>query len=253
MKTADLNEYRQFASGAEFQKSINTLRGMVAGVKANGNFSSDEAMELAHWCSLHENFEKRPPFNEIIPIVRDAIEDGVIDEEEKQSILWVCDKLTGGFGEYYDDIAFSIQYLNGLVHGMLADGELSDSEILALKKWLGENEFLQGTYPFDELTSLVSVIIADKLITAEERETLMGFLGNIVEFKNSYNLRESDFTKLREKYSVEGICALCPEIEFQGKTFVITGESYHCSRAEMAKTIEDLGGTCRSSVTRKTD
>jgi len=244
-------EYRIFTKPSELHKAINMLRGMVAGVSANGSVSAEEAMELAHWCSLHANLRNRHPFDEILPIVEAAIEDGKIDEDEKADILWACDKISGG--DYYDEVASSIQYLHGLVHGMLADGQLSDSEIQALKVWLDDNDFLQGTYPFDELYSLASIILADKRITEEERETLMAFLGNIVEFKDSYNLVEADFAKLREKYSVQGICAMCPEIEFEGKYFSFTGASYNGTRQQLVEMIESLGGIFRSGVSRNTD
>lgn len=249
-----LEEYRNYAFPGELHKSINMLRGLVSGIKADGTVGNDEAMELAHWCSLHANFRKRHPFNELLPLIEQAIADGVIDDEEREDILWLCRRITGaGSCDYYDDIASSIQYLHGFVHGLLADQQLSDFEIHALKNWLDKNNFLSGTYPFDELCSLATSILADEVISENERNTLLAFLSNLVEFKDSYNLKESDFSALRKEYQIDGICSLCPNVEFAGKSFVITGESYRAARAELANQIQALGGVVRSSISKKTD
>ena len=147
----------------------------------------------------------------------------------------------------------TIQFLAGMVHGIMADGEISDKEISALQSWINANEFLAGTYPFDEINSLLSSIMADKKIDEEERNTLLAFFSNIIEFKNSFNLVERDYIDLREKYSVDGICASCPEITIEGKSFCFTGESYHGTRKELADTVQELGGIFRTSVSAKTD
>ena len=73
------------------------------------------------------------------------------------------------------------------------------------------------------------------------------------DFTSSFNLSRSDFSGLREHYSVSGICAACPEIIFEGRLFCFTGESHRAKRAEIADIVVQLGGTQRSSVSPKTD
>ena len=252
MKFAEIEDYRKFTTPAELHKAVNTLRGMIGGISSDGDLSELEITELSHWCLLHANLRNRHPFSEIIPAVEKALEDGKIDPEESKNIVWLC----GNFADdcsYYEIVTSSTQFLNGLVHGMMADGELSDKEIERLKYWLEENTYLEGTYPFDELYSITNSILADKKITAEERGTLSAFLGNLIEFKDSYNLNEYDFASLREKYSVQGICAMCPELSFEDKQFCFTGESYKATRAEIADKIVSLGGIFRTGVSTKTD
>lgn len=227
-----IEDYRQFTAPAELHKAISTLRGMVAGISTDGLISEQEMAELTHWCSLHENLRGRHPFSELLPVIDRAISDGVIDSEERENILWLCGNFVDDC-KYYDIITSSTQFLSGMIHGIMADNELSDAEIGALQLWLNANDFLQGTYPFDELSSLVTAIMKDKVVTVQEREKLTAFLSSVIEFKDSYNLSESDFVALREKYSIGGICAICPDISFSGKLFCFTGESYKCSRDEM--------------------
>ena len=135
----------------------------------------------------------------------------------------------------------------------MADGELSDKEISKLKAWMEANDFLAGTYPFDEINSLLCAVLADKVITKEERERLMAFFGNIIDFTSSFNLVEKDFNELKKKYSISGICAMCPEITFEEKIFCFTGESYRSTRAKMNDIVKELGGQVRSGVSVKTN
>ena len=245
-------DYRQFTKPAELHKAINTLRGLVAGINSDMKVGSEEVTELVHWCEIHANLRDRHPFSEILPVVDQALEDGVVTEDEARDILWLCNNFVDN-SAYYDMVTSSIQFLNGMLHGLLADGKLSDHEIMTLKSWIDANDFLAGTYPFDEINSLLYVILEDKIITEQERETLMALFSDVIDFTSSYNLSEKEFARLREKYSISGICAVCPEISFEGKIFCFTGESYRAKRAEIAETVANLGGIARTSVSAKTD
>ncbi len=248
----EFEEYSAFTKPAELHKAVNTLRGIVAGINSDTVIGNTEVAELTHWCEVHGHLRDRHPFSEIIPVVEQACADGKITDEESKDIMWLCSNFADS-NSYYDEITSSIQFLSGLIHGIMADGTLSDKEIAALRSWIETNDFLAGTYPFDEINSLLYAVLEDKKISEAEREELMAFFSNIIDFKNSLNLTERQFSDLREKYSIKGICAVCPEITFKGKQFCFTGESYRCKRSEFAAVVESLGGKCTSSVSKKTD
>lgn len=248
----DNMEYRVFTTPAELHKAINTLRGLVAGISSNEGVSSKEMDELVHWCSIHANLRNRHPFSELLPTIERSMKDGKIDAEEQQDILWLCNNFVDE-SKYYDITTSSIQFLNGLIHGVMADGQLNDGEITSLRLWLDSNDFLQGTYPFDEFYSMIHSIMQDKVITEDERSSLMAFMSCVIDFKDSANLIEADYTELRKKYSVSGICTLNPDIQFNGHTFCFTGESYRFTRSEIKDEVERLGGTFRTAVSKKLD
>lgn len=248
----ELTEYRQFTKPAELHKAINTLRGIVAGLATDAAIDAAEIQELTHWCTLHSHLRDRHPFSEILPVVEQACADNMISEDEAKDILWVCSSFADS-GAYYDSITSAIQFLSGLVHGIMADSEISDAEVKALQSWINANDFLSGTYPFDEINSLLYSIMEDKIVDAAERDTLMAFFSNLIEFKDSFNLVEKDFADLREKCSVSGICSVCPDIHIEGHTFCFTGESYRSTRKEIFQTIEALGGTCKTGMSNKID
>ena len=245
-------DYCRFTKPAELHKAINTLRGIVAGISTDTEVSKAEINELTHWCQLHEHLRERHPFSEIIPIVESSCADGIVTEDEAKDILWVCSSFADS-GAYYDSITSSIQFLAGLVHGIMADREIGDSEVDSLRSWINANNFLAGCYPYDEINSLLITVLEDKKIDEGERGTLLAFLSNLVDFKDSFNLNERDFSKLKDTYSVPGICATCPDIQIAGHNFCFTGESYRATRKEISNAIQQLGGSVKSSVTKKTD
>lgn len=252
MMITEDESYRQFTKPAELHKAVNTLRGLVAGMTLEEGFSDTEAMELTNWCAVHAYLQDRHPFSELIPVVQDALADGFLTEDESKDILWLCSNFVDD-SKYYDVITSSIQFLYGMFHGIVSDGVLSDEEILKLRTWLENNDYLKRVYPFDEIDSLLYAVLSDGKISDDERNMLMAFFGTFIDFQNSWNLREADFIALREKYSVGGICAHCPDVSFEGKTFCFTGKSSVCDRSTIEDEIVELGGIVRSSVTKKTD
>lgn len=252
MKFSEFQEYQQFTKPAELHKAINTLRGLVAGINSDSGASEAEMAELTHWCELHSHLRDRHPFSELLPVIDTACADGIVTEDEAKDILWLCNSFADD-SHYYDMTTSSIQFLSGLVHGIMADGELSDKEISALSSWVNANDFLAGTYPFDEIHGMLCAILADGKITEDERNQLMALFSNFLDFTSSFNLERADFDELREKYSISGVCAINPTVSFEGKIFCFTGESLRAKRAVIAETISKLGGALKSSVSVKTD
>ena len=252
MPVKEIEEYRQFTKPAELHKAINTLRGIVAGITADLSASNSEMQELVHWCSLHEHLRNRHPFNELLPLIEDALEDGALTEDEGRDILWLCNNFVHD-SQYYNFTTSSMQFLSGLLHGIMADGVIEDTEIQALRLWIESNDHLQGCYPFDEINSILTSILADGRIDDEERTLLTAFFSEFIDLSASYNLNEIVLTDLREQCKIGGVCALCPEITFEDKTFCFTGQSRFATRAEFAAYITDLGGNFRGSVSKATD
>lgn len=243
---------QKFTMPAELHKALNTLRGLVAGINADNGATASEINELVNWCELHAELRDRHPFSELLPVIEQACADGVVTDDEAKDILWLCGNFTDN-SSYYDATTSSIQFLAGLIHGIMADGELSDQEVTALSNWVNANDFLSGTYPFDEIHSMLSDVLADRVITQDEREQLMALFSGVIDFTSSLNLVESDFAKLRDKYTVTGICAIAPEIAFQDKKFCFTGEFRRASRADIVAEVVKLGGINRSGVSKNLD
>lgn len=120
----ELNEYRQFTAPAELHKAVNTLRGLVAGITTDQKASSEDIDELANWCVDHKYLEHKHPFSELIPLVEQIYSDGIVTEDEAKDILWMCNNFVSD-SDYYDLITSSIQFLSGLIHGIMATVRLA--------------------------------------------------------------------------------------------------------------------------------
>lgn len=250
-KIKSINDYRHFTGPAELHKAINTLRGLVAGITTDAKINVNEIEELTNWCLLHAHLESKHPFNELLPKIRNAYQDGILDESEASDIIWLCNNFVSD-SKYYELQASSLQFLFGLLHGIMADEVITDDEIKKLNEWLIANDFLEGTYPFDEIRSLVSSILLDGIITNEERDILMALIGEFIDTSVSYNINKKILDELKEKYSLSGICSNCKEIDFSDKLFCFTGKSSRSSRNEIAATIEQLGGIFKDRIVKDT-
>lgn len=250
-KLPELKEYRKFTAPAELHKAINTLKGIIAGITTDKEVSEDEINELSFWCTSHADLSHCHPFNELIPLIASVYEDGLVTQSEAEDILWLCNNFSEE-SSYYDSTTSSLQFLNGMLHGIMADGVLSNEEIISLKEWIRDNDFLTGCYPFDEIESLLLSILDDGIITEDERNTLKAFLSNFIDTQVSYNLTENSMEDLRKQYSVSGICSICQEINFEGSVFCFTGQSTCAKRSEIAKVIESLGGIFQNNINSKT-
>lgn len=251
-KIKEIEEYRPLAMKAELHKAVNTLSGIIAGITTDNEISDDETNELANWCLLHQNLETKHPFCELIPKIKEAYEDKIITEEEKKDIIWMCNSLVSD-SVYYDLATSSLQFLFGLFHGVMADGKLTDDEIKKIQKWVRDNDFMQGCYPFDEIRSLLSTVLFDGIVTTEERGLLIAFMSEFIDTSESYNLSEHEMESLRTKYSISGICSLCDEIDFEDHLFCFTGKSSQASRKEIVSAINYHGGKYNDRITKNTD
>lgn len=253
---AELNKYRQFMKPAEIHKAVNSLIGIIEGIKLDLTVNSSEMAEIINWCNLQRPFQNNFPFYEILPVIDLALEDNVLSIDEIEDILWLCKNSIDNkdkFKSYFDVTTSSIQQLHGILHGVMADNKLDDSEIHALMYWMEERDFLKGTYPFDEIYALLTSTLEDGIITEDEKNLLRGFFGHFVDTRSSYNINQIELEELRNTYSVTGICAVNPSINFENSVFSFTGTSAKGTRKEIADIINSSGGIFNNSITKKTE
>lgn len=133
----------------------------------------------------------------------------------------------------FSDSTKALQTLNGFLMGIIADNQLTDSEIITLNSWLDDNKNLEGQYPFDRVFSVVKSALADGIITDSERNDLLHLFQTF-----------SNPTATSEMVS---------SITFTGNHFCVTGEFESYSRTEIETIIQEKEGICDKSVTRKTN
>jgi hypothetical protein len=181
-----------------------------------------------------------------MPVVAAAISDGILTDDERQNILWLCEKLRST--AYFDSVTADMQRLHGLMAGIVADGEITVSELSGLADWLSEHEHLKTCWPYEEVESLITTALKAKQIGAREHELLHNFFSEFAVTTDNRALGNPN-----KALSVLTVCAICPEVTFQGKIFGFTGSSVKYSRNEFKEIVERLGGSVTNSVSKKLD
>lgn len=248
----EANEYRQFTARQEVDKAINTLRGIIQGIASDGEVRPQEIKELDLWCDKHKKLLPFNPFSDFVKTIKAAIADDDLTSEEIDDIEWLLQKYEhDNDSEFYDAVTAQLQELQGICHGILADGHINDTEVHVLKKWVDNNQHLSTFYPYDELYSLLSNVLEDGKVDERERTILKAHFNEFVSLNDKQLVGR--VTHETQNVPIKGICAIDPEIDFDGKQFCFTGVSHNATRREIAQTIDDLGGKFINTISGKTD
>lgn len=245
MRKPDHSSYWMFTTKSRLDKSINSLLGIIEGITLDNVIEQKELMFLANWIAEHKDVADQHPYNELIPVVVKASEDGILTEDEKEDIKWLCDAMLSN--EYYDVITANIQRLHAIIAGIASDQEISQVELNGLSNWLLNHEYLKTCWPYDEIDALITSVMRDGVIDDVEKNMLLEFFN---EFVAAYTPNE-EYEDGR--FTLQGICAATPEIDFEGSTFCFTGESTEFSRNELKDMTVKLGGRVVSGISKKVD
>lgn len=245
----DQEGFFKFTGKARLSKAINTLSGILTGMDIDRVFNGKEIHALRGWIEDHEDLARRHPFNEIFPRLSEALSDGVLDREEIEDLKWLCGKLAPE-AHYYNGITAQMQELQGVLGGIVADGVVTDTEIRELREWVHNSEHLKTCWPYDEIDSLLTQVLKDGIIDADERQMLMHFLSEFtsVTGNRAIALPLEDVDK-----PIQGICATCPEIAFPDRLFCFTGTSTRLARDSLATLVRGLGGDFHPTIKAEVD
>lgn len=248
----ELHKIRAYTSKAESAKAFHVLEGILIGISIDKKINQKEVEALREWRGMFYEQASRPFFNKLIPLIDTCLEDNILTEEERDSILWLCQQaIPSEKNKYYDVVTADIQRIHGALHGILADGEITNEEIKPLKGLLFDmEERLRGFYPFDELLSILVSVTEDGKITKEEEKTLKLFFSEFIDTEAFTSLDHQEIERLRKEMTIPGICALDPEISFPNKKFCFTGTSKKATRSDIEKYIESRGGILKNSIVK---
>ena len=225
--------YTRFHPRSQFEKSVNSLLGIIEGIAIDRFISRDELDLLQLWVEEHSSVRERHPYNELLPHLESALSDHVLSTDEHADLVWLCRRLASP--EYFDRATSDIQRLHGIIGGIVADGRITESELRGLQVWLGEHEHLKSCWPYDEIDSLVTAVMRDGKIDDSEHRLLKAYFSEFISVLDDNVITQPP---ILEGGSVKGICASCPDIQFAGAVFCFTGKSARYDRASLASMVE---------------
>jgi hypothetical protein len=229
-------QYIKFTSRARLDKSINSLLGLIEGIAIDGAINESEVGFLNLWLEEHADVRDRHPYSELVPVVRAALDDGVLTQDERDDIIWLCEKLRST--EFYDKTTADLQRLHAVLGGIVSDGRITEEELQGLSAWLAEHEHLRSCWPYDEIDSLILGVMKDKKIDEREHAILKSFFSEFIAVLDD---RTIVVPLVKDEESIVGLCAVCPEIEFNGSKFSFTGASSRYTRWSWPPRFRSLG------------
>lgn len=243
---ADHLQYAKFTTRAQIEKSVNSLLGIIEGISIDGAINASEYSFLRLWLSEHAELQDRHPFNELVPVVQAAMADGVLTQDEQEDIIWLCERLRST--EYYDKTTADLQRLHAILGGIVADGHISEEELRGLSSWLEDHEHLKSCWPYDEIGSLITAVLVDQKIDEQEHKMLKDFFSEFIAVLDGRTIVSPSIS---EGATLVGLCAVCPDIEFDGSKICFTGASTRYTRSQLVETVSRLGGEVVPSMSAK--
>lgn len=240
----DNNSYRIFTNPAIIEKDLQTLMGILEGIRMDEVINDIELTKLQGWIAEYRDYENKQPYSEVIEYLRNAISDGYLSQDEIENVIWFCNNYINHSG-YFDELTSSIQELCGIIQGIALDGTIHNEELHSLWNWMEDNQALKNTYPYDEVYNLLVTILKDNKITLEEKEEFLRFSNSILNLSNT-----DENTTLVSSLNT-GYFQIDPEITIQESLFCITGSSKKYKRKEIAEKIELYGGFLSNGITQK--
>lgn len=248
-KNEEIN-YRIYTAKSEADKAINSLKGILTGIKLDSVVNSDELNELSKWVDGHYYLVNKNPFQEFMIFIKDRIDNTNMTSEDIEDLLYLAQKYEND-NIYYNGITSDLQLLQGICYGILADGVINDKEIFELNDWLNKHSHLSSYFPYDELKEILRKIVQDNRIDDDERVILKAYFYQFVKLRE-----ESNHCKIRDEIMnipITMLYSFNPMIEFNEKVFCLTGKFKGGKQEDLIKNIDGRGGLCSNGVSKKVD
>lgn len=242
----DIRPYYRFTGRGRLDKAVNSLLGLVQGIAIDGQVNSSEVSLLRMWLLDHQDVAHKHPFSELVPKIAAAVADGVLDDEERADITWLCQKLRST--EFYDQVTADLQQLHAVVGGIAADGRVTVEEMRGLSEWLSEHEHLKTCWPYDEVESLTTKVLQDQRIDDDEHRLLKAFFTEFMAVLDERTIVSPLIGTAGSELTIGALCAVAPNVTFQGSAFCFTGASSRYRRSYFEQTVVKLGGRTLSAV-----
>ena len=204
----------------------------------DGEITEQELLYLDTWLLEAKSLQDNVIFQQIRDHIIDIRFDGKVTKDEleelKSTLLLIQrDILDLPNIDLYSKES-DMHLLSGLCKGVISDNKLNDDEIRYLNWWLSQNGLLKNNYPGSELYRLVTDILADGIITEEERHQLKYML--------------IDFTGSDPENGVVDGLAMgksffddISDVDFTDKVLCFTGKFIYGPRAKCEEKAWELG------------
>lgn len=139
-----------------------------------------------------------------------------------------------------------IDELIGLCKGIVADGRVDPEEVDFLQSWLENNQQVVAMWPANVLAERLRQIYSDGVIDEEEQIGMTQLLAKLTGVVPGVADAQAMATRLP-------VDDPAPAVEFEGKSFCLTGGFVYGSKRRCDGAIESNGGSLQAQPTPETD
>ena len=211
------------------EASVNSLYGIIQGINYDNQITEEETTRLKKWVNDNILYKQYSVIYFLINVLERILNDNYISEYEKLELIEAVS--TTRYSIMYNESRVSLQVLKGILDGIVADKIIEENEIYNLKRWLNDNDYLSDIYPYDKVVYAVNNVLEDGEISNEEKNKLLNDFNEIINPSKD----------------------CCEKVDFNGKTFCLTGEFLFGSKDDVSNFLQEKGAIEKSGVSSKID
>jgi len=138
-----------------------------------------------------------------------------------------------------------IDELIGISRGVIADGVVDEQEAIFIGQWIENHREIADKWPVNVLYARLTEMLKDGILSEDEQEELLETLRDLT--------GESSIFQEPNRSTTLPVDKPAPDIEFEGKTFCLTGKFVFGSTLDCEETIAEMGGEVVPMPSRETD
>ncbi len=248
------------ASETYIRRTSQRLHGIMQGIAIDQKLTDKEIFSLKDWIDSHSHFSDIEPFKSLDILLAEILFDGVVDEDERETLLDLCSDIRNNIG-FMGDITEIMQCLHGIVAGIISDKIVTKEEVVELKKWLTAYKAYEDWWPLKEMRQHINTILKDGKIDEKEETFLLSYFAEFSEQRTENQTiqdkeyKEKSYLKCDSPIfkSIQSICDPNPNVIFDNRMFCFTGPAASGKRAELFDIVISLGGTPQKSIVTALD
>jgi hypothetical protein len=138
-----------------------------------------------------------------------------------------------------------IDELIGISRGVIADGVVDEQEAIFIGQWIENHREIAEKWPVNVLYARLTEMLKDGILSEDEQEELLETLRDLT--------GESSLFQEPNRSTTLPVDKPAPDIEFEGKTFCLTGKFVFGTTLDCEETIAEMGGEVVPMPGRETD
>ena len=138
-----------------------------------------------------------------------------------------------------------IDELIGISRGVIADGVVDEQEAIFIGQWIDQHREVAGKWPVNVLYARLVEMLKDGVLSTDEQRELLSTLRDLT--------GESSLFQESNRSTMLPLDKPTPVMQFEGRTFCLTGRFVFGSLLDCEETVADMGGAVVETPGQDTD